>query len=239
MNKQPGTNGRPDVLAQVRRALGRAETVRPEPLEPFVERADDIGADELVARFTAELSAVGAHVHRAASESEAAAFVARVCAEAGAGEVALSGSPLVAELGLAAGLAARGLQSFHVTDFAPHERAGLIARLEGCGAGVTAADYAIAETGTLVLTGDEEGALLASLLPAVHIALLLPRQIGGSLAEVVGRLKRERMGRDLHRGPTCRSATFITGPSRTSDVELVLSIGVHGPKQLHVVIIGS
>ena len=237
MNNHNVPAGEVDVLAEVRRALGRAETVRPESLDPFVEPAAEASAEELVARFSAEARAVGAHVYRAASETDAAALVARVCAEAGAGEVALSGSPLVAELGLAATLAAGGLQSFHVTDLAPHERAGLVARLERCGAGVTAADYAIAETGTLVLTGDEEGALLASLLPAVHVALLRPRQISGSLSEIIGRLKRERMGRHLHRGPACRSATFITGPSRTSDVELVLSIGVHGPKQLHVVIV--
>jgi L-lactate dehydrogenase complex protein LldG len=236
MNDDKGSAAQAGVLAEVRRALGRTETVRPAPLEPFVEDETEESVEELVARFTAELHAVGGQAHRATSEGEAAALVARICAEAGAGEVALSGSPVVAELGLAAGLAAGGLSSFRVADFTPHERGQLITRLECCGAGVTAADYAIAETGTLVLTGDEEGALLASLLPAVHVALLRPGRISGSLAEVVGRLKLERMARAA---PVCRSATFITGPSRTSDVELVLSIGVHGPKQLHVVILGE
>ena len=239
MSNRNAATGEVDVLALVRRALGRAETEWPEPLAPFAEPADGADAGELLARFSAELGAVGAHVHRAGSESEAAAVVARVCAGAGAGEVALSGSPLLAGPLLAEALASAGLRPFHVTDFAPEGRGELIARLECCGAGVTGADYAIAETGTLVLTGDEEGALLASLLPAVHVALLRPRQISWSLAEVVGRLRRERMGRDLRQGPVCRSATFITGPSRTSDVELVLSIGVHGPKQLHVVIVGG
>ena len=236
VNDDKGLAAQGGVLAEVRRALGRTETVRPEPLEPFVEDEVEVSVEELVTRFNAEANAVGTHVHRVTSERDAAALVARICAEAGGGEVALSGSPLIAELSLVERLASGGLSSFFVTEFAPRERGQLITRLECCGVGVTAADYAIAETGTLVLTGDEEGALLASLLPAVHVALLRPRQIRGSLSEVVAALKRERMGRDA---PVCRSATFITGPSRTSDVELVLSIGVHGPKQLHVVILGE
>ena len=236
MNNDRSPAGQAGVLAEVRRALGHTQTVRPEPLEPFVEEPAESRVEELIARFTAELRAVGGQAHRVISEGEAAALVARICAEAGGGGVGLSGSPLIAELGLAAALATGGLAPFPVADFAPSERGRLITRLECCGAGVTAADYAIAETGTLVLTGDEEGALLASLLPAVHVALLRPRQIARTLTEVVAGLRRERMGRAA---PACRSATFITGPSRTSDVELVLSIGVHGPKQLHVVILGE
>ena len=54
-----------------------------------------------------------------------------------------------------------------------------------------------------------------------------------SLDEVIARVGNERIGR-VEPG---RSVTLITGPSRTSDVELVLSIGVHGPKELHVIIL--
>ena len=100
---------------------------------------------------------------------------------------------------------------------------------------MTAADYAIAETGTVALGSDEEGALLVSLLPVIHVAVLRASQIVCSLGAAIGKLKAERMTR----AEPCRSATFITGPSRTSDVELVLSIGVHGPKELHLIILGE
>jgi len=227
------------VLDAVRRALGRSETARPDPLEPFdetnAEGEAETSREELIARFTFEAGAVGSHVHRADSVGELTDTVARVCADADVKEVALSGAELFAELNLSARLAAHGLSSFAASDFGPGGREGLIARLEGCGAGVTAADYAIAETGTVALGSDEEGALLVSLLPAIHFAVLRPSQIAWSLGAVIERLKAERMAR----AEPCRSATFITGPSRTSDVELVLSIGVHGPKELHLIILGE
>ena len=227
------------VLAEVRRALGRSATVRPEPLEPFVETSAEGGAgeagEELIARFTFEASAVGAHVHRANSVEELAGAVARVCADADVKEVALSGAEIFAESDLNARLAAHGLSSFAASDFDTDEHDEFVARLEGCGAGLTAVDYAIAETGTVALGSDEEGALLVSLLPTIHVAVLRASQIVGSLGAAIGKLKAERMARD----EPCRSATFITGPSRTSDVELVLSIGVHGPKELHLIILGE
>src|SRR2546423_2455704 len=227
------------VLADVRRALGRSATVRPEPLEPFVEASAEGEAatsrEELVERFAFEASAVGAHVHRANSVGELAGAVARVCADADVREVALSGATLFAELDLSARLAAHGLSSFEASDFGADEHDEFVARLEGCGAGVTAADYAIAETGTVALGSDEEGALLVSLLPAIHVAVLRASQIVGSLGAAIEKLKAARIAR----AEPCRSATFITGPSRTSDVELVLSIGVHGPKELHLIILGE
>ena len=98
---------------------------------------------------------------------------------------------------------------------------------------MTAAEYAIAETGTIVLSSDEPNALLVSLLPPVHIALVRSSRIAATLDEVISKIGQERIGR---LDPS-RSVTLITGPSRTSDVELVLSIGVHGPKEMHAIIL--
>src|SRR5436305_5904384 len=104
------------VLADVRRALGRSATVRPEPLEPFVEASAEGEAatsrEELVERFSFEASAVGTHVYRANSVEELAGRVARVCADADVREVALSGAEIFAEMNLSARLAAHGLSSF-------------------------------------------------------------------------------------------------------------------------------
>jgi L-lactate utilization protein LutC len=253
------------VLEDVRRALGRMNTLRPAELEPFVEASVGASVEELVARFSTELTAVGGYVYRIGSDKlqfvddapnesdpvtddlpgksvpginkklkfvgQVADRIAAICESLDATELALSGSDLLAEMTLADQLTARGRSLFVPDETLPHEQ--LVSRLAGCGAGLTAVEYAIAETGTLVLSSDESNALLVSLLPPIHIALLKVGRIRASLDEVIRQLAVERIGRV----DPSRSVSFITGPSRTSDVELTLSIGVHGPKELHVIIL--
>lgn len=220
------------VLAEVRRALGRSTTVRPVPLQPFIETSIETTVSELIARFTEEASAVRAQVYLVSDKLQLVARIGEICRSVGATEVALSDSGFIAEMNLPEQLAAQGLSLF-----APHAAAidheQMVTRLANCGVGLTAADYAIAETGTIVLSSDEPNGLLVSLLPPVHIALVRRSQIAASLDDVIGKIGTERVGRQ----DASRSVTLITGPSRTSDVELVLSIGVHGPKELHVIIL--
>ena len=93
-------------------------------------------------------------------------------------------------------------------------------------AGVTGARMGIAETGSVVLSSGESG-LTASLLPEVHIAILKSTDIVPTLAEALARRELREVS----------AATIITGPSRTADIEMALTIGVHGPKELHVILI--
>ena len=93
--------------------------------------------------------------------------------------------------------------------------------------GITSAQSAIAETGTLVLESGAERHRLVSLVPPVHVCVLPARSIRGSMAEIL-----ELADTDAH-----RTITFITGASRTSDIELTLAIGVHGPGKLYVIVI--
>ncbi|HKC63341.1 MAG TPA: lactate utilization protein, partial [Pyrinomonadaceae bacterium] len=102
-----------------------------------------------------------------------------------------------------------------------------------CDAGITSAQWAAAETGTLVLEADAERHRLASLVPPVHIALIEADKIRQTLGEVLESLSEQ--GRDQ----LSRTVTFITGPSRTSDIELTLAIGVHGPGELFVIILNT
>ena len=241
------------VLDDIRRALGRRTTAPPVPLQPFIEPGITTNSVELVARFTEEATAVRAQVHYLSGKlqfvagdreqsteridkskfvGQVGARVADICRSVGATEVALSDSTLIAEMNLQGQLGAQGISIFQ-PDAGSSDHEQIVARLANCGVGLTAADYAIAETGTIVLSSDEQNALLVSLLPAVHIALVRSSQIAASLDEVISKIGKERIGR---LDPS-RSVTLITGPSRTSDVELVLSIGVHGPKELHVIII--
>lgn len=97
--------------------------------------------------------------------------------------------------------------------------------------GITAAVYGIAETGTIVVCSSDGGGRIESLLPPVHVALLRASALLPGLPEVFAALDQEQQfGRSS-------AVTFITGPSRTADIELTLTLGVHGPKQLFIVLV--
>lgn len=217
------------VLDDVRRALGRRATLLPVPLEPFVESPLEIDSNTLIERFIQEATAVRAQVYRLPGGLRLVEAIVEVCSRQN-DEVAISGATVFGETDLREELAARGLSTFVGNDTEHHQ---LVARLANCGVGLTAVDYAIAETGTIVLGSDEPNALLVSLLPPVHIALVRAGQMIATMDEAIERIGSEQIGR----ANPARSVTLITGPSRTSDVELVLSIGVHGPKELHLIVI--
>src|ERR1700730_92578 len=173
-----------DVLADIRRALGRTVSVRPAPLDPFVEPCAVEDIEALITCFSTELTDVGRNVYRLSSDKlhfvdELATGIAEICHSTSATRVALSGSSWLAEIALSDQLNARGLSSFITAEAGASGDEELGAELPTCDAGVTTVDYAIAETGTIVLSSDEENALLVSLLPTIHIAVLRPAQISG------------------------------------------------------------
>jgi L-lactate dehydrogenase complex protein LldG len=98
-------------------------------------------------------------------------------------------------------------------------------------AGITGANFALADTGTVVLDSTEEPLRLASTFPERHFVLLDPRKILPDGLAAVGLL------RALHRRRSPDFIAFITGPSRTADIERVLTIGVHGPRELHILLL--
>ena len=96
-------------------------------------------------------------------------------------------------------------------------------RLDGV---ITGCAIAIAETGTIVLDGGvDQGRRVLSLLPDLHVCVVLGSQVVGTVPEALGRLD-----------PT-RPQTWISGPSATSDIELQRVEGVHGPRTLDVVLV--
>jgi L-lactate dehydrogenase complex protein LldG len=95
-------------------------------------------------------------------------------------------------------------------------------------AGISTAQVAIAETGTLVLDSVHERHRLVSLVPPAHIAIIDASRICETLAEALTLLRNDR--------EISPAVTFITGPSRTADIELTLAIGVHGPQELYVIV---
>ena len=101
---------------------------------------------------------------------------------------------------------------------------------QGIDAGLTHARYALADTGTLVVESQNEDVRLASMISEFHIALISPSQIRRSALDMVDELA------ELTTKPGSYTA-FITGPSRTADIERVLAIGVHGPLELHILLL--
>ena len=97
--------------------------------------------------------------------------------------------------------------------------------------GVARAARGIAETGTCVVETDGEDVRLATMLPETSVIMLRTRDIVLSLADIADYLReRQRDGRISY-------TSFITGPSRTADIERVSAIGVHGPLDLHVILL--
>jgi L-lactate dehydrogenase complex protein LldG len=91
---------------------------------------------------------------------------------------------------------------------------------------ITAAAVAVCETGTIVLDGSpDQGRRIISLLPDLHICVLRPSQVVASVPAAVARLDPRR------------PLTWISGPSATSDIELNRVEGVHGPRNLHVILL--
>jgi L-lactate dehydrogenase complex protein LldG len=95
--------------------------------------------------------------------------------------------------------------------------------------GISSADFAIAESGTLAVCSQAGQERAVSLLPLVHVAIVRREQVLADLFDLF-----ERLGA----GELQSSVVLITGPSKTGDIELTLTTGVHGPRQWHVILIG-
>ncbi len=101
--------------------------------------------------------------------------------------------------------------------------------------GLTSCDYAIAETGTLLLIANDKQGRLTSLLPVTHLAIIAPEQLVPTFADAVKLLRRQRLASDDGRLPS--NISLHTGPSKTGDIEQTITRGVHGPKEVHVILV--
>lgn len=103
--------------------------------------------------------------------------------------------------------------------------------LEACDAGITSCEALVAQTGSILVSSATCGGRSLSVLPPVHVVVATPGQVVGTLADALD-LVRER-----HAGSMPSMFSFITGPSRTGDIERILVLGAHGPKELVVILV--
>lgn len=98
--------------------------------------------------------------------------------------------------------------------------------------GISRAFGAVAESGTLALVSGQDNPTTLNFLPDNHIVVIEARDVAGDYEAVLARL-RERYGK----GSMPRTLNFVTGPSRSADIEQQLILGAHGPRRLHVVVV--
>ena len=204
-------------------------------------------SQELVDAFTAKAQAVNAVVREESTMAAALQYVADVCANKSPAEI-LADEP-DAEKGplgpnkqptrvhkivaapqlpkedfdqLAKLCEERGLRCIHE---------GVRAHLAGIDVGVGLAELGVAASGTCLCNVDNEDVRLSGMVSEISILLLKKSAIYPDLPSVADKL-RERVGHD---NPSY--TTFITGPSRTADIERVAAVGVHGPLELHIILL--
>ncbi len=209
---------RDHILHRVRTALGRSAGEEAGPPPPVRLRLPESSVESRARQMLACVEALAGEGLRAATEEDARACVA--AAIEGKRAVA-SNAPYLERCGITS---LPGVRS-GITD--PDELRDLCAAADF---GITSADYALADTGTLVLLASPREARLVSLLPPAHIAVIPCGRILTGLDELFSILPDP--------AAATSSMVLITGPSRTADIEQILVRGVHGPGRVMVVVVG-
>lgn len=241
-------SGREEMLARIRKALG-GPAQAPTQIPQSQARPPDLGGvmpaiapEELVPKFEAEFEKLAGSAHRAATFCELEKVVQAILEASHAQSVVLSRNPLLAHLGLEGRLRAWG-QSVAVWPTASNTPSAVdrstalrafAAASFSATVGITGVDFVLAETGSIVLSSLTEGSQLASLTPPIHVALYRRSQVLESLDDVLEKLP---VSRDPNLPSLGRSVVFITGPSRTADIEQILIRGVHGPREVHAILL--
>ncbi len=201
----------------------------PHAWPPFVHPPQD----DLPAQFAAELAKLEGYTHHCADDTQALDAIRVILQRHQPTGVVAWDRAQIGLPGLDTLLAELGAH-VHDCDIIGFERAARLRALEPAPVCISGADAGIAESGTIVLRSGAGRGRLASLIAPVHIAVLRCAQIVRGLGAALALLQEQR-GRDLFTDSS--NLTLISGPSRTGDIELTLTLGVHGPREIHVVLI--
>jgi L-lactate dehydrogenase complex protein LldG len=215
-------NHRDAVLSRIRSGLAH-DGPRQRPAVPDVWPRENPTPEQMAARFAQELDAVHGETIRAGSIQEARRKLAELLEPSGWSGLGAVDRPLCRDLVAAL---APGRVAWVAADWTPHQ----IAQLP---AGLVAADYLLADTGSCTIANPTANDRLMCYLPPASIVVARTDQLFEHLPAA---------WRDVARrtaDPEARGEfVFVTGPSRTADIEKILILGVHGPKRLIVLLIG-
>jgi L-lactate dehydrogenase complex protein LldG len=217
------TGDRAAFLATVRRAVSAAPHGHARPITPLPGGVVPPVAYGPAADFTAALSALGGVVRPLADADALTAFVGDAIDAARVGEqrvrVALTNEPECAAVAYALG-ARNDIDVVDYTDAAAVATADI---------GFTGARAAVALTGSIVVDAGRANGRTVSLLPPVHVALVSAETIVATPGDLWRTMT----------DPMPSNLVQITGPSRSADIELIITLGVHGPRALWVGLVNS
>ena len=201
------------------RIRARLADTRPALLDRFAEVAEDRGW----------------RVHRTPDPENALAHIQSLAESLGVQKAVRSDQEVFGQVQVDAPLEATGISVTIVTHGPDSSRESLRSSIVAADIGLTGADYAVAETGSVIVLPRKGLSRLVSLVPPVHLALVRPEDLVESLDDLflLRRLEYHENGGDMG-----SYLNFITGPSRTADIEQTLVVGVHGPKEVHLVLLG-
>lgn len=227
-----------DILATLRAGLAKnrawleTEAARaPHAPPPFVHPPQE----DLAAQFVAELSKLEGKAYRCADDEEALEIIGGILAERGTTTAITWDLEQIGLPGLGALLQERGIARL-ATTLPPDGRKEQLQVLEPALVCISGVEVGVAESCTLLLRHGPGRPRVASLLAPTHIAILRTTQLVRGLGEALA-LVRWRYGDAIFADTS--NLTLITGPSRTADIELTLTLGIHGPKEIHVVVVGD
>ncbi len=244
---QVGGIPKEEFLSSVRSALGR-ERAAPETPYPLLEetRSDlEAQAEKISRRLNENLPQIldqfermarlgGWNLHRAQGYEDAIEYAVSLIKSLGVDSVVRSDQPVFEALPLDSALGNLGIKITQVSHGKDQSRESLREEMIGAGIGVTGADYAVAETGSVVVMPRKGLSRLVSLVPPVHLALVRPQDVVETLTDL---FLLRRLEFHLNGGEMGSYLNFITGPSRTADIESTLVVGVHGPREVHLVLL--
>jgi L-lactate dehydrogenase complex protein LldG len=197
-------------------------TVLPEEVaRPWLPDGGETPTERLGLLLT-NLEKLRAVVHRAPDLTAAGDYLRTIARERDWQRVAWHPHPLVEPL-----LAGGPCATYRV-DAADFDKNSL----ESCDAGITSCEALVAQTGSILVSSGTSGGRALSILPHVHVVVATCDQIVATLADALHAMK------DRHDGRMPSMLSFITGPSRTGDIERILVLGAHGPKELILILVG-
>ena len=237
-------------IKQVTKALGRSKMIR--PTENYataifddrhlasanavqaVTDADSMSAS-LIEQMVQSADEAGWKVHRTDNFEESAELIVSICKDHNANSVLRSAHSVLTDIPLDSALTASGAV-LEVTEHSSESSIQQIQKSKSAAfradVGITGVDYAVAETGTVVLHPRAGVSRLLSLAPPTHIAVLCPGDVLASLDELFA-IQRD----DFLNGELQGSMNLISGPSKTADIEGTTVTGIHGPLEVHLIII--
>jgi L-lactate dehydrogenase complex protein LldG len=206
-----------EFIRSIREAIGNRRPAVDLPSDREIARVVKAG-DDLIGRFSAMAIDAKMKLYRLADEAAIVETLLKILKDVDAKSALLTDEPLPQRDELTTAIRDAGCK---ITDLRDDDSAFQ------ADVGITLARMGIAETGSIVIRSGSETRRLASLAVPEHIAILHVSDIVPDLLDWAATL-----------GPTMpANEVLITGPSRTADIELNLVMGVHGPKNVHVVLL--